>query len=238
MSVLCFTKTCTSTDTNKTRTSACIAVACTILIISEQSLAEDEFVSIGYSRNSYNFSDSVRDTAGVQSLSAGTSSEGENATHYHAISLPDVGKGHGYGYEFGAQNYGFTYKYDTDDTLTKQITGSVIYFSSLYSYELLKSVRIFAKGGAKFSSSSLSITAADTPSGEGAAHLSGFGFGAGLIISPPSSKFAVLIKYNNFGTVVRNYENDLLVWSSDGRLLSSGNLTLSSLTISLAYKTR
>ena len=213
----------------------------TIIIssISQQLLAQDKFIGIGYSSSAYSYSDNANDAANAELLSATTSSDEKNGIDFYAISLPDMGNG--FGYEIGGQTYAFDYKYtDTNnDTLTKELTGSVIYFNSLYSFEISKSAKLFAKAGVNFSPSSLSVTTSSL-SGEGDDASVGIGFGAGLLFSPPSSDLGFLIKYDNFGTVVEDYENDNVFWrTSDGQFLSylsSGDLDLSSLTIAFAYR--
>ena len=213
-----------------------VIAAIIISSISQQLFAQDKFIGIGYSSSAYSYSDSAGDAANAESLSATTSSDEENGIDFYAINLPDMGNG--LGYEFGGQTYAFDYTYvDADnDTLTKELTGSVIYFNSLYSFEISTSAKLFAKAGVNFSPSSLSITTSSSLSGEGDDASVGIGFGAGLLFSPPSSDLGFLVKYDNFGTVVEDYENDNVFWTADGKFVSSGDLDLSSLTIAFAYR--
>ena len=221
----------------KSRIVALLLAAAVALAISQPGLAKDQFISIGYSHNNYNFSDSTRDVANTQSPATTTSSGGEDGMYYYDIILSDAR--HGYGVEFGAQTYAFDYEYvnsDSGNSFTKELTGSVHSFNFLYSFKVIESTRVFAKAGVNFSSSFLAVNTSSSLSGYGSDDLFGIGFGAGLLFLPSSSNFGFLIKYDNFGTVVKNYENNKLVWASDGERISSGNLDLSSVTIALAYK--
>ena len=221
----------------KSRIVALLLAAAVALAISQPGLAKDQFISIGYSHNNYNFSDSTRDVANTQSPATTTSSEREDGMYYYDIILSDAR--HGYGVEFGAQTYAFDYEYvnsDSGNSFTKELTGSVHSFNFLYSFKVIESTRVFAKAGVNFSSSFLAVNTSSSLSGYGSDDLFGIGFGAGLLFLPSSSNFGFLIKYDNFGTVVKNYENNKLVWASDGERISSGNLDLSSVTIALAYK--
>ena len=179
----------------------------------------------------------ARDIANTQSSSTTTSSEGEDGMYYYDIILSDAR--HGYGVEFGAQTYAFDYEYvntDSGNSFTKELTGSVHSFNLLYSFKIIESTRLFAKAGVNFSSSFLAVNTSSSLSGYGSDDLFGIGFGAGLLFLPSLSNWGFLIKYDNFGTVVKNYENTKIVWASDGERISSGNLDLSSVTIALVYK--
>ena len=237
MNILCVAAVSARSIIIKSRIAALLLAAATTLTISQQSLAQDQFVSIGYSNNNYSFSDSARDIANTQSSSTTTSSEGEDGMYYYDIILSDAR--HGYGVEFGAQTYAFDYEYvntDSGNSFTKELTGSVHSFNLLYSFKIIESTRLFAKAGVNFSSSFLAVNTSSSLSGYGSDDLFGIGFGAGLLFLPSLSNWGFLIKYDNFGTVVKNYENNKIVWASDGERISSGNLDLSSVTIALVYK--
>ena len=60
MNILCVAAVSARSIIIKSRIAALLLAAATTLTISQQSLAQDQFVSIGYSNNNYSFSDSAR----------------------------------------------------------------------------------------------------------------------------------------------------------------------------------
>ena len=133
-------------------------------------------------------------------------------------------KASGLGLEAGGQTYNFTYEYSGstsgENESSKELTGSVVYFNGVYSVDLSNAVKFFAKAGFNYSSSDLTVSIPGLADGTGSGTTAvGFGYGFGIMIAPPNSFTGFLAKFDNFGTVVEDYENDLIAWTSDNKFL-------------------
>ena len=226
-------------------------VALTMTGLSSQELLAQAYFGIGYSSNMYDFTDNATDVANTAAAGGSANYEEEDGIVANVIMLPKSGKG--WGYELGLQSFSVDTTYTADDNtdnyLLKQINGSVFYFNAVYCFELSKATKLFIKGGLRFGQSDLSVETSgsglaterrQTNKIEGTSDgqtLMDSGYGTGFIYAPSSSNFGLLIKYENFGRVVEDYENDQFIeWTSDGKLVSSGDLDLASVSVSFTYK--
>ena len=222
----------------------CVLIVATAIasLASQQIFAREIFISVGYSLNAYDFSDDATDAANATSTGFASETEGKDGPYFFIFGFSrDPHTGRGFGAEAGTLSYQFSNSYidSNNANLTKKLVGTVSYFNAIYAVTVSDSIVLVGKAGIHYSPSTLSVDSSD-PSvayGEGDDVSLGAGYGAGLLFLPSSSsRFNFFIKFDNFGTVVQNYDNDSASWSSDGKLLSSGDLDLSTLTIAFAYR--
>ena len=219
-----------------------IIVAAIAFTSSQQAFAVGAvLIGTGYSLNSYDYSDSTTDSANALSSRLSAELGGKDGVDTFIVAFVPVLLGR-FGFEFGELKYQFSNSYKGTDNshLTKKIVGTASYFNITYALAAWESSFFYAKAGINSSASSLSITSTDPvlSQGNGDDKSFGYGYGAGLVFSPSSStRFNLIVKLDNFGTVVQGYDNDSSAWGSDGKLLSSGDLDLSTITIGFAYNT-
>ena len=230
-----------------------IALATALGLSSQNLLAHSHpqlvaHAGLGYSSNSYDYSDNSTDAANASAAGGAFSSEEENGIIANVVLLPSYG--HGLGAEMGLQTFSFTGRYaDTaNNSLAKELDGSLFYLNAIYSFDI-SIAKLFVKGGVRYSQSTFNAETSGTGLGSAEADTNkivtdsasqtkiGSGYGAGLLFSPSSSRFGLIVKYENFGNIVQDYDNDQsIVWESSNRLVSSGDLDLSATSITFTYE--